>query len=66
MMSKLVDAVIMNLYKYQRSRSVIELGPRSFRFNIFKLFSLETARPIEAKFHVEPPWDGGKKVCSMV
>ena len=21
-------------------------------------FSLETARPIEAKFHVEPPWDG--------
>ena len=31
---------------------------------IFKLFSLETARPIEAKFHVEPPWDGGMKVCS--
>ena len=27
-------------------------------------FSLETARPIEAKFHVEPPWDGGMKVCS--
>ena len=22
-------------------------------------FSLETAGPIEAKFHVEPPWDGG-------
>ena len=21
-------------------------------------FSLETARPTEAKFHVEPPWDG--------
>ena len=21
-------------------------------------FSLETARLIEAKFHVEPPWDG--------
>ena len=21
-------------------------------------------RPIEAKFHVEPPWDGGMKVCS--
>ena len=20
--------------------------------------------PIEAKFHVEPPWDGGTKVCS--
>ena len=27
-------------------------------------FSLETAGPIEAKFYVEPPWDGGTKVCS--
>ena len=27
-------------------------------------FSLETAWPIEAKFHLEPPWDGGTKVCS--
>ena len=27
-------------------------------------FSLETARPIEAKFHLNPPWDGGTKVCS--
>ena len=27
-------------------------------------FSLETARPIEAKFHVKPPWAGGTKVCS--
>ena len=26
--------------------------------------SLETAKPIEAKFHVEPPWDRGTKVCS--
>ena len=24
-------------------------------------FSLETARPIEAKFHVDHPWDGGTK-----
>ena len=24
----------------------------------------ETAGPIEARFHVEPPWDGGTKVCS--
>ena len=23
-----------------------------------------TARPIEAKFHVEPPWDGRTKFCS--
>ena len=28
------------------------------------IFSSETTRPIEAKFHMEPPWDGGTKVCS--
>ena len=27
-------------------------------------FSLETTKPIEAKFHVEPPCDGGTKICS--
>ena len=27
-------------------------------------FSLETARQIEAKFHVEPRWDGRMKVYS--
>ena len=32
------------------------------RFSNF--FSLETARLIEAKFHVDPPWDGGTKVSS--
>ena len=38
--------------------------PRSLIFNIFKFnfFSLETARPIETKFHVGSPWDGGMKV----
>ena len=25
---------------------------------------LKTARPVEAKFHVEPPWDGETKACS--
>ena len=54
----------MNLYQYQRSRSFIDLGPRSLRFNIFIFFFLETAGPIEAKFYVEPPWDGGTKVWS--
>ena len=24
----------------------------------------ETTGPIEAKFHMEPPWDGGTKACS--
>lgn len=28
------------------------------------IFSSETTGLIEAKFHVEPPWDGGTKVCS--
>ena len=54
----------MNLYKYQRSRSFIDLDPRSLRFNISNIFSLETARPLEAKFHVAPPWDGRTEVCS--
>ena len=30
----------------------------------FANISSETTRPIEAKFHMEPPWDGGTKVCS--
>ena len=37
---------------------------KSPSFNIFKLFSSITTRPIEAKFHVEPPWNGGTKVSS--
>ena len=24
----------------------------------------ETTGPIEAKFHMEPPWEGGTKICS--
>ena len=28
------------------------------------IFSSETTGPIEAKFHTEPHWDGGTKVCS--
>ena len=27
-------------------------------------FSLETTWPIEAKFHMKPPWDGGMKIYS--
>ena len=55
----------MNLYEYQRSRSFIDLDPRSPRFTTFSnFFFLETARPIEAKFHVEPPWGEGMKVYS--
>ena len=28
------------------------------------IFSSETLGPIEAKFHVEPPWERTTKVCS--
>ena len=27
------------------------------------IFSSETALPIKAKFYVEPPWEGGTKLC---
>ena len=50
----------MNRCKYQRSRSFIDLDPRSLRLNTFKLF----LRNRWSKFHVEPPWDGGTKSCS--
>ena len=58
--------VYMNL-EYQRSRSFVDLRPRSLRFNIFKLpflRTLETPRPVEAKFYLEPSWDGGIKVST--
>ena len=29
----------------------------------FSNISSETTGPIEAKFHMEPPWDGGTKDC---
>ena len=51
----------MNLYGYQRSS--IDLGPRLLRLTTFSDFIfLETARPFEANFHVEPQWDGGMNV----
>ena len=31
---------------------------------VSNFFSVETARPIEAKFHVDPPWDWGTNICS--
>ena len=38
-----------------------ELIGRPFTFS--NIFSSETAWPIKAKFYVEPPWEGGTKVC---
>ena len=31
---------------------------------VSNVFSSETTGPIDAKFHVEPPWDRGTKVYS--
>ena len=36
---------------------------RCHRSQFSNLFSSETAWPIKAKFNVEPPWEGGTKVC---
>ena len=54
----------MKLYKYQRSRSFIDLGPNLSDSIILNFFFSITTWPIEAKFHVESSWDGGTKVCS--
>ena len=55
------------MYDNPKSRSFIDLCPRSLRFNIFKLIFLKkTTRPFEAKFHMEPPWNVGMKICSDV
>ena len=32
-------------------------------FTFSNIFSSETTWPIKAKFYVEPPWEGGTKVC---
>ena len=53
--------VNMTIYDNPRSRSFIDLCPRSLRFNIFKLFFLKTHHAIEAKFHMKPPWNVGNK-----
>ena len=54
----------MTLYEYQRSRSFTDLGPNLSVSLFLNYFSSITTRPIEAKFHVELPWDRGTKTCS--
>ena len=41
------------------------MDPASVRrpFTFSNVFSSETAWPIKVKFYVEPPWEGGTKVC---
>ena len=54
----------MKLYEYQRSRSLSNLIPNLSDSIFLNFFSSITTKPIEAKFHVEPPWDRGTKACS--
>ena len=49
----------MTIFDNPRSRSFIDLCPRSFRCNIFKLSQKHQA--IETKFYMEPPWDVGNE-----
>ena len=42
--------------------SVVVVRP----FTFSNVFFSETAWPIKAKFYVEPPWEGGTKVCINV
>ena len=51
----------MNIKDQGHSLTLVQ-GHSDSTFSNFS--SLESARLIEAKFHVEPPWDGGTKVCS--
>ena len=52
----------MKLFEYQRSRPFI--GPNLSDSVFLNFFSSITTRPIEAKCHVQPPWDGGTKAYS--
>ena len=53
----------MIFYKYQRSRSFIDLCPRLLRLSTF-IFSSKTAGLIETKFHEEPLLEREMKNCS--
>ena len=49
----------MNIKGQGHSLILVQGHPESTFSNFF---FLETARPIEAKFHLEPPWDWETKV----
>ena len=51
----------MNINGQGHSLTLVQ-GHSDSTFSNF--FFLETAKPIEAKFQMEPPWDRGTKVCS--
>ena len=50
----------MNIRVQGHSLTLVQ-GHSDLTFSNF--FFLETARPIEAKYQIEPPWDRGREVC---
>ena len=52
----------INVLFLETSQYVCHLSVR--RPNSLNILSSEIAVPIKVKFHMEPPWDGGTKVCS--
>ena len=59
------DACTMYVAKTKAliSRTVAASWSAPLLSHMQKVFSSETAWPIKAKFYVEPPWEGGTKVC---
>ena len=53
--------IYMNIKGQGHSLTLVH-GHSDSTFSNF--FSLETAGPTEVNFYMEPPWDGGTKVCS--
>ena len=51
------------VYPSSRRPSSSVVRPSVVRPPFSKIFSSETAWPIKAKFYVEPPCEGGTKVC---
>ena len=51
-------------WAYRIGRPPSSVHPSIHRPHSLNICSSETTGPIEAKFHMESPWDGGMKVCS--
>ena len=47
----------MNFYEYQRSRDSLTFAQGHSGSTFSNFYCSETAEPIEAKFHMKPPWD---------
>ena len=58
-LAHLSQRLIWWAYRIGRPLSSIRPSP-----TLFEHFSWETTEPIEAKFHMEFPWDVGTKICS--